>query len=135
MKQVRVGVAVLVWRDGTFVMQQRIGSHGAGTWSVPGGHLEFGESWEACAKREVMEETGMIITNVQFLALTNDMFATEDKHYITIWVTADWLRGEPTIMEPHKLTTLNWATFKTLPAPLFEPCWGNLRAIRPDLFA
>ncbi|MBI2476733.1 NUDIX domain-containing protein, partial [Candidatus Uhrbacteria bacterium] len=38
----KVGVGVIVWRDCEVLMQERIGAHGAGTWSFPGGHLEFG---------------------------------------------------------------------------------------------
>jgi 8-oxo-dGTP diphosphatase len=53
----------------------------------PGGHLEYGESFADCAKREVLEETGLEIGEVKFLVATNDVFG-EGKHYITIFVTA-----------------------------------------------
>lgn len=72
--KVGVGVACFVWKDGKFLMQQRIGSHGIGTWAVPGGHLEFGESWQQAAIREVFEETRMVISSPEFLAVTNDIF-------------------------------------------------------------
>ena len=131
----RVGLGVLVWKNGTFCILKRRGSHGASTWGLPGGHLEFGESWQACAARETMEETGMEIANVRFLAATNDIFANDGKHYITIWVEADWAAGEAAIKEPHRATDLRWATFATLPSPLFDPCWANLRLARPELFS
>lgn len=76
-KNVRVGIAVFVFKEGTFLMQRRTGSHGAGSWSVPGGHLEFGESFEDTARREVKEETGVDIKNVRFGAVTNDHFIDE----------------------------------------------------------
>lgn len=129
----RVGVGIFVWKDGKFIMGKRRGSHGHDTWSLPGGHLEFGEDLETCAKREVLEEAGVHITNVRFLALTNDMFGP-DKHYVTIWVESDWESGEPTITEPDKWIDQRWETFKTLPEPLFEPCWQNLRKTKPELF-
>lgn len=131
---VRVGVAVFVWRDGTFLIGQRKGSHGLDTWSIPGGHLEMGESWEACAARETLEETGMRITNLHFLAATNDIFES-GKHYVTVWLSADWLSGEPQITEPDKYISQRWVDFRHLPEPLFSPCWENLRVARPDLFA
>ncbi len=55
---------------------------------MPGGHLEFGESFEHCAIREVLEETGLSINpeSVQFLTATNDIMASERKHYVTIFV-------------------------------------------------
>ena len=134
-RYVRVGVGVFVWRDGKFIMGQRLGSHGANTWSVPGGHLEFGESWEDCAMREVQEETGMSVKNVRLLTVTNDLFLDDNKHYITLWVECDWAQGEPTITEPDKWINQDWRNFQTLPKPLFEPCWRNLRRAKPELFA
>jgi 8-oxo-dGTP diphosphatase len=52
----------------------------------PGGHLEYGESFAECAKREVLEETGLEVGNIKFLVATNDVFG-EGKHYVTIFVT------------------------------------------------
>lgn len=130
----RVGIGVFVWRDGKFLMGRRLGSHGAATWCLPGGHLDFGESWEDCAKREVLEETGLVVNNLRFLTATNDIFSEDDRHYATIWMESDWQSGEPAILEPEKMTDWQWFTFQELPAPLFEPAWRNLRAARPDLF-
>ena len=61
----RVGVGVIVVRGGLVLLGQRLGSHGAGTWALPGGNLEFGESVEACARRELLEETGLHLTSVR----------------------------------------------------------------------
>lgn len=129
----KVGVACFVWKDDKFLIGKRLGEHGLDTWSVPGGHLEYGESWEACAKREVLEESGMEITNVRLLAVTNDIFDT-GKHYISIWLEADWAANEPSITEPDIWIDQKWCDFKSLPSPLFEPCWQNLKATKPDLF-
>src|SRR5690349_6251619 len=102
MKKVGVGVGVFVWRDGKFLMGQRRGAHGEGTWSVPGGWQEHAESWEQAAKREVMEETGMEIKNVRFVTATDNYFPHEDVHSVTIWLDAVWVSGEPSISEPDK---------------------------------
>ncbi|HSX29753.1 MAG TPA: NUDIX domain-containing protein [Candidatus Saccharimonadales bacterium] len=130
-----VGVCVLVWRDGKVIIFKRRGSHGANTWAIPAGHLEFGESWEACARREALEEVGVEIKNVHFLAVTNDVLAADHKHYISIWLTADWAANEPRSKEPDKIAEVQWCRLHSLPAPLFEPFWSNLRAIKPELFA
>ena len=58
----RVGVAVFVINEkGHVLVGKRIGSHGAGTLALPGGHLELHESFHECAARETFEETGLIL--------------------------------------------------------------------------
>lgn len=123
--QPRVGIGVFVFKDGKFLMGRRKGSHDAGTWSIPGGHLEFGETPERTAVREVKEETGMEVGNVRFGAVTNDIFVNDNKHYVSIWVVTDWLSGEPTITEPDKYIDQRWVDFDTLPEPLFL-AWRQL---------
>jgi 8-oxo-dGTP diphosphatase len=123
--QPRVGVGVFIFRDGKFLMGKRKGSHGEGSWSIPGGHLEFGETPEETAIREVEEETGLQISNVHFAALTNDVFVDDKTHYITIWMMSNWKSGEPIITEPDKYIDQEWFDFDSLPEPLFLP-WQQL---------
>lgn len=121
----RIGIGVFVFKDGEFIMGCRKGAHGEGSWSIPGGHLEWGEQWEETARREVLEETGLQIKNIQFGAVTNDIFSDENKHYVTIWITSDWASGEAVIAEPDKFIDIGWYDFNTLPKPLFLP-WQQL---------
>jgi len=122
---VKVGVGVFVFKDGKFLMQLRQGGHGSGSWSLPGGHLEFGESFEDTARREVIEETKLQIKNVRFGAVTNDFFPDENKHYVTIWMLSDWDYGKESIMEPDKCLKQGWYSIEHLPSPLFLP-WNQL---------
>jgi 8-oxo-dGTP diphosphatase len=122
---VRVGVGVFVIKNGEFLIQLRHGSHDANTWCLPGGHLDLGESFEDTARREVKEETGLEITNVRFGAVTNDIFTTENKHYVTVWMLSDWKSGVEHITEPDKCLEQKWCTLETLPSPLFLP-WNQL---------
>lgn len=116
-----VGVGVLVLREGRVLLGQRKGSHGAGTWALPGGHLEFGETVAQCAVREVLEETGLRIDAVTPAPYTNDVFETEGKHYVTLFVTARSAAGEPVVCEPDKCSEWQWFHWSDLPAPLFAP--------------
>ena len=59
MERPRVGIGVIVKKDGKVIAQLRKGAHGAGSWTVPGGHLEAGEDFFTAAKREVLEETNV----------------------------------------------------------------------------
>jgi 8-oxo-dGTP diphosphatase len=124
-KNPRVGVGVFIFKDGKFLMGKRRGSHGEGSWSLPGGHLEFGESFADTARREVLEETGVRIKNIRFGALTNDYFEKEGKHYVTVWMLSDYDSGEAAILEPAKCVDQDWFDFDTLPSPLFLP-WEQL---------
>lgn len=117
----RVGVAVFVLRGGRFLLGRRRGAHGAGAWALPGGHLEFGESIEACARREVAEETGLVLTNIRLGPYSNDHFVAEGRHYVTLFVLADAPGGEPTLREPEKCDGWEWRSWSELPEPLFLP--------------
>lgn len=55
----------------------------------PGGHLEHGETFESCAEREVMEETGLAIENIRFLTATTTILQDCNKQFVTIWMTAN----------------------------------------------
>ncbi|MEX1328186.1 MAG: NUDIX hydrolase, partial [Desulfobacterales bacterium] len=108
-----VGIAVMVTKGNRVLLGKRKNAHGSGTWAFPGGHLEFNESIEACAKREVLEETGIRIKNLRYGPYTNDIFTDEDKHYVTLFVTADYDSGTPLVKEPHKCE--KWAWFQWPP--------------------
>ena len=122
---VRVGIGVFIFKNNKFFMQQRQGAHGEGSWSVPGGHLEYGESFEDTARREAKEETNLEIKNIRFGAITNDHFTKDDKHYVTIWMLSDWASGKEYITEPDKCIGQAWHNFNNLPTPLFLP-WQQL---------
>lgn len=114
----KVGVGVIVVRDDKVLMGKRQGSHGQATWSFGGGHLEFGESIEDCARRELREEAGIVIDNIRRVAFTNDVFP--DKHYVTLFVAADYVSGEPTTNKC-EMDSWEWFAWDNLPEPLFLP--------------
>nr|WP_276521489.1 NUDIX hydrolase [Shewanella sairae] len=120
-KQVRVGVGVVIMRNGKILLGERVGSHGANTWATPGGHLEVGESIEACAARETLEETGLVVDSFENLSFTNDIFKAEDKHYVTLFLRAQYTGGEPIVTEPEKCKQWQWFELTNLPDPLFSP--------------
>jgi 8-oxo-dGTP diphosphatase len=125
-----VGVAVIIERDDRVLLIRRSGSHGAGTWATPGGHLDFGETPERCGAREAREETGLEVADLAFVAITNDLFTAEHKHYITIWMRAGAIVGEPAIALPREMTEFGWFAWDALPAPLFLPLQNLLDIVR-----
>jgi 8-oxo-dGTP diphosphatase len=126
--QPQVGVGVIIVRDGLVLLGKRAGSHGAGTWAPPGGHLEFGESIESCARREVLEETGLVLKEVHPAPYTSDVMPEVHKHYVTCFVEASVSNdAEPRLMEPDKCSAWMWFHWTDLPEPLFEPMKSLVR--------
>lgn len=112
---------MVVVRDGKVLLDLRRGSHGAGAWAPPGGHLEWGESVENCARREVEEETGLNLGVVRQGPYTNDVMAAEGKHYVTCFVEAEVLAGEARVLEPTKCECWGWFEWSAMPEKLFQP--------------
>ncbi|MCX6144236.1 MAG: NUDIX hydrolase [Ignavibacteriales bacterium] len=123
----RVGVGVIVRRGHHVLLGRRKSGHGRESWSFPGGHLELGEQIEDCATREVKEETGALISFVRRGPYTNDIFPAERKHYITLFVVADYVSGEIEAREPDKCERWEWFEWNDLPRPLFLPIQNLLK--------
>lgn len=111
----------MILKEGKVLLGKRKGSHGEGEYAFPGGHLEYMESFEDCAKREISEECGINVKNIQFQFLAN-VTKYVPKHYVHIGLLADWSDGEPKVLEPDKLESWNWYELDNLPQPLFEMC-------------
>ncbi|KAL8560927.1 hypothetical protein ACOMHN_019911 [Nucella lapillus] len=132
----KVGVGVFVLsadHPNCILVGQRKGSAGAGKYALPGGHLEFGETWEHCGSREVFEETGLRLKGVRFSTVVNAIVPEENYHYITLFVQGyvdPQHMAEPSNLEPDKCEGWEWRDWdRLLPLEdLFEP----LRVARKD---
>jgi len=116
-----VGIGVFVRKDDKILLQKRIGAHGTGTWSLPGGHMEYGETPEQTAARETKEEVNVDIVNPRIIGITNDVHEVEEKHYVTIFLESEYAGGELRINEPKKTAEIGWFSADSLPTPLFLP--------------
>jgi 8-oxo-dGTP diphosphatase len=120
-KRPLIGIAVIVIKEDRVLLGKRKNAHGSGTWAFPGGHLEFNESIMDCARREVSEETGIRIKNLRYGPYTNDIFAEEGRHYVTLFVIADYDSGIPVVREPHKCEEWTWCQWPPDVHPCFLP--------------
>jgi len=117
-----VGVLVILKSNNKVLLGKRKGSHGDGEWSFPGGHLEINETPEEGGKRELVEETGIDISNIQPIdcGYTNDIFYKYEKHYITIYNLYNIENIiQPILKEPDKCYKWEWFDIGNLPDPLF----------------
>lgn len=117
----RIGTGVLVHKDGKVLLAQRKGGAEDGSWCFPGGKLEWFETWQDSAAREVLEETGVEIANVRLAAATNDIYQDEGSHYVTLCIVAEWKSGEAMVTEPEKFYAVDWFPLDQLPQPLYRP--------------
>ncbi|PIT90194.1 MAG: DNA mismatch repair protein MutT [Candidatus Komeilibacteria bacterium CG10_big_fil_rev_8_21_14_0_10_41_13] len=117
----KIGVAAIIRNDNKVLIGKRKNAHGEGCWAFPGGHLEFNEDPQETAIRETLEETGIRIKNLKVGPYTNDKFEKEGKHYITLFIIADYDSGEAKVLEPEKCEKWDWFSWDNLPEPLFLP--------------
>lgn len=131
---VRVGVGCFVISPDypeCVLLGERLGSHGANTFALPGGHLEMGEDWETCALREIKEETNLDLepSSIRYVHVTNDVAISgnPDKHYITIFMEATVRADSAPLenMEPHKCSGWEFKSWNDLinmsPERVFDP--------------
>ena len=108
----RVATAAVVTDDRNRILLLRRAMDaltGAGEWGVPGGKLDPGETLEACAARELDEETGVKATTLERMqTLTEDMAWGPDLHFINLYHRVTAWEGEARIMEPTKHIGLRW---------------------------
>ena len=122
-----VGFGVMLTRNGKMVLGKRhvdpekasslLG--GAGSWTFPGGKLDFGESFEDAVAREVLEETGLEIQSrrLQLISVSNDVVG--NAHFVTLGFLHELAEGEPQVKEPDEITMWDWFQISNPPSPLF----------------
>jgi 8-oxo-dGTP diphosphatase len=128
-KSPSVGVGLIVVSGEEILLIKRRSEHGRGTWSTPGGHMDWGETPQGCATRELREETGLDASSADFLAITNDVFPESDKHFVTLWMVAHGFLTDRPLRPSEEVEEAGWFRPDGLPEPLFA-CFANLVAGR-----
>jgi len=133
----RIGIGVIVLRKDKVLLLKRKGSHGPGQWNLPGGHLDFGETIEECARRELVEETGLKASETKLICVNEELnfIKTDQKHYVTLGVLVEVKYGEPEIKEPDKCERLDWFRLDQLPSPLFAPSQNIIESYRKKVIS
>ncbi|MFA6476470.1 MAG: NUDIX domain-containing protein [Candidatus Paceibacterota bacterium] len=126
-KRVGAGFGVILEKDGKILMGLRhpdpdkadSAFKSCGEWCLPGGKLEWGESFEDGAIREVKEETDIDIWNPQVISVHN--CKNEHAHFMTVGLVAcDW-QGEAKVTEPDEIVEWQWFDLNDLPSPRYFP--------------
>ena len=126
-KRVGAGLGVILEKDGKILLGMRHPDpnkadsvfRSSGEWCLPGGKLDFGETLEEGAIREVKEETGIIIKNPKVISIHN--CKNEHAHFMTAGlITHEW-EGEAKVMEPDEIVEWKWFNINDLPYPRYFP--------------
>jgi 8-oxo-dGTP diphosphatase len=120
MNTIRVGVACFISKKCNYNVRKVLFGHRIkeNILAIPGGHLEFGETFEQGARREIAEECGpnLKVDYKGELWVSNNFFRAWNKHSITIWLGFEWVSGEPVNAEPDKCAGWEWKDWHELQA-------------------
>ncbi len=108
-----VGTTAFVIKGGEILLGKRKNVFGAGSWGLPGGHLELNESMQKAVARELYEETGLRCKSFEFLNIVND--PQGKKHYLQICFLAKNVKGVPTVKEVDKCEEWKYFSLNKLP--------------------
>lgn len=114
----KVGVGVIVIKNGKVLIGKRQEENQKGTWSFPGGAIDFFESLEDCARREVQEETGIKIGNIRPIYAVDDFRKEDKKHWVCVYLRADYVSGEPQPVDG-EFELWQWVSWNEIPLPRF----------------
>lgn len=120
-KRPKVGVGVLIQQGDRVLVGRRGRTVGSGDFALPGGHLEYGESFEECAVREVAEETGLILRTPKLASVQNCVLKNGE-HVVVIFMKGTVVQGdEARNLEPDKCDGWLWTRLDDIPEPRFLP--------------
>lgn len=126
-KITKISVGILVFKGDSILFGRAKNKEGDTQYILPVGHLEFMESFSECAKREILEECGIIIDDIklQFVSNTDNY---KPKHYVHIGLTAKWKSGEPEVLEPNGVELWEWRTKSDFPINLSKGARLTIKA-------
>lgn len=132
-KKIGVGIGMLIMKEGKILLGKRHDDpvkadsifHGEGTWTMVGGSLDYGETFEDGARREALEETGIKLKDIKIICINQQK--NERAHFITVGLFCDDFEGEPKVMEPDEITEWRWFAIDQLPKKVYFPSAKLLR--------
>lgn len=129
-----VGVGALILNDqGQILMALRgpAARNERGKWEIPGGSVDWGETFEQAIIREVQEEIGVQIEVVELLTVSDHLLPDEGEHWVSPTYICRIVSGEPCIQEPEKCSELGWFTLEEAEAmPLSVVTKSDIAVLR-----
>lgn len=111
-----LGCTVIVLSDKKVLLGKRVNSYKSGHFGCPGGRLELTEPLIECAKRELLEETGIKATKIEYVGAVRELQDGYNFIHFT-FVCSKWI-GNIRAMEPNKCESWDFYSVETLPEPI-----------------
>jgi 8-oxo-dGTP diphosphatase len=92
--------------SGRVLFVKQTGGPFKGTWVLPGGRVELGEAVEDAARRELLEESGLVVGELRPVALYDVRSARHRFHILLTMFRGDAVTGAP---QPERDSELRWA--------------------------
>ena len=124
----KVGVGGVVVQDDKVLLLLRKRPPEAGTWSLPGGRVEFMERVEDALARELNEELGIDIEVEALLCVTNHIVHADNAHWVSPAYLVRVISGVPRNLEPEKTAAVEWFPLTQLPENLSAAAQSALLA-------
>ena len=116
----RLGCGAAILQDGKLLLIKRLRSPEADHWGLPGGKVDLLETVEHAVKREIDEELGIQLGDVELLCVVDLIDADGAEHWVAPVYLATKFEGTPRLVEPEKHSDFGWFALHDLPAPLTE---------------
>jgi 8-oxo-dGTP diphosphatase len=128
----KVSVGIVIFKNEKILFGSSKDKNGNLKYILPVGHLKYMESFVECAKREVLEECGIKIKDVELQFVSNtDSYSP--KHYVHIGLKARWLSGEPKVIEPGGILGWEWRSYDNIPENLSIGAALTIKALKESL--
>lgn len=127
-----ISVGIVIFKDNKILFGLSEDKDFNENYILPVGHLKYMESFKDCAKREILEECGIKIKDVEFQFVSNtDNYSP--KHYIHIGLKAKWLSGEPKVLEKGGILGWQWIAYENIPENLSKGAELTIKALKEEI--
>lgn len=111
-----VGIGAVIIKNGKLFLSKRgkKSQNEEDKWELPGGAMEYGESFEQTVIREIREEFGFTIKPIEWLEPFNHFIPKEQQHWVALCFICEVVKGIPRIKEPDKSSEIGWYSIEEM---------------------
>jgi ADP-ribose pyrophosphatase YjhB (NUDIX family) len=121
-------IDIIVRKGNQILLERRAREPFAGLRALPGGHVDYGETVEHTALRELKEETSIEAKLVGILGVYSDPNRDPRGQHVTVVFIADWIDGNP--VGGDDAQSAEWLSESELQTPKFDLAFDHRLLLR-----